>query len=325
MLEGNEFLSFSSESGYRLCKIKSKKVQEISGKSFSNLIQKEKEEEKEKEENVCFSCVWDINERNAYFLTSSNGFIQRKHLQNQQIERFEILFSKFSLNFKDYLIGEEREEERGREREEEGEEVGRHCSLHWDKMRLIPGRPGEVLFLLGITQSLYYSAFPGSSSSLCLLSSPSLSTSNLDDEFIGYTYGTPVTEILTHNGRITTLEVSSCGTMLATGDENGIIKLLMICRPQSLQHTLQKKSFQLEETINFQCQDLQLRNGIQIHIGPIFSIHWIAISTNNNNNNNWGGRNNTKTFYSQDTWLSPDCVKLSFYLVTGSNDGYIKM
>lgn len=141
---------------------------------------------------------------------------------------------------------------------------------HWDKMCLIPHRPGEALFLIGVSKTLYYSAFPGE----CSEQAKSPLTAYVKRRNPGFTYGTPVVEIAHHNSRITSVEVSPrTGHFLATGDEDGYVKVLMLIRPRHLFHTIESRN---TEELHFLLKSVNdQQQGIHMHNGPIFSMCWV--------------------------------------------------
>jgi hypothetical protein len=287
MLEGNESLAISTETGYRLCEAATPMKSSSPSPSY-------------------FSSRWCPNQRNRYYACLRNGYVHMVDTvsstdSEEKLQIFEILFRPFSSSLDKDI------------------DPGRHIPLHWDKMSLIPGRPGEVLFLLGITQSLFYSAFPRSGSPLA---------SPLTVSAPGYTFGTPVTEIARHEGRITALEVSSCGQMVATGDEHGFVKVLMICRPVALSHTIDTEtatlSHDLGEKINFECVDEELRaHGLRAHLGPIFSMNWINVSEEKRQSKAF--ERSLSSPESRTPWRYTDQETVSFLLVTGSNDRFIRL
>jgi hypothetical protein len=299
MLEGNETLAIATETAYRLCE---------SPKSWGDLCVSSSSP-------PSFSSTWCPNIKSRYYCCLTNGYlyyldtsvpsspspdiINPSSYPSPPEPLYEILFQSFSSLS-----------------EKATPETARHVSLHWDKMKLIPGRPGEVLFLLGITQTLYYSAFPGSSSPLA---------STLSRSSPGYAFGTPVIEIAHHDGRITSLEVSSCGQMLATGDEHGFVKLMMICRPEPLRHTIdQTLPRDTAEKLSFECIDEEVRaHGLRAHLGPIFSMAWLNISQATKQSQAF--ERSTSSPESRAPWLYSDTEKAYFYLVTGSNDRYVRV
>lgn len=294
MLEGNETLAIATETAYRLCE-SSRSWEDLSPSSSSP---------------PSFSATWCPNQKSRYYCCLNDGYLyyldttapsppssalaHHSSSPSSPHPLYEILFQSFS--------------------DKSTSETARHVSLHWDKMRLIPGRPGEVLFLLGITQSLYYSALPGSSSPLA---------SSISRSAPGYTFGTPVIEIAHHEGRITALEVSSCGQMLATGDEHGFVKLMMICRPNSLRHTI-ALPHDIAETLSFECIDDEIRtHGMRAHMGPIFSMVWVNITEGTKQYKAY--ERSMSTPESRAPWLYSDTEKVYYHLVTGSNDRYVRV
>jgi hypothetical protein len=180
---------------------------------------------------------------------------------------------------------------------------------HWDKMSLIPHRPGEVLFLIGVSKTLYYSAFPGECSSLA----KSPLTAYVKRRNPGFAYGTPVVEIMHHNARITTLEVlPKTGQFLATGDEDGYVKVIMLIRPKHLFHTIESRN---THELNFLFKSVkEQQNGIRMHNGPIFSICWVdSMSTEE------------KLFDEMKEALGNADDEQRQYLVSGSADRCVKV
>jgi hypothetical protein len=301
MLEGNEGLAIAAETGYRLCERPRRDTATPPSPSSSPSY---------------FSSRWCPNKKNRYYACLRNGYV---HMVDTEASSPSLAspspsthsgdaVSVYEILFRPFTSSPDREVE-----------SGRRIPLHWDKMSLIPGRPGEVFFLLGITQSLFYSAFPGSGSPLA---------SPLTVPAPGYTFGTPVTEIVRHEGRITALEVSSCGQMVATGDEHGFVKVMMICRPASLSHTIDTEaaalSHDLGEKINFECVDEELRaHGLRAHLGPIFSMSWINVSEEQKQSKAF--QRSLSSPESRAPWSYTDQEKTSFYLITGSNDRYVRV
>lgn len=292
MLEGDETFVVASETAYRLC------LAPISWKDLSP------------HSIPSFSAVWCPDQSfSSYYCCLRNGYVY--YLDTTSSHDCTIFNPEMTPPSYIYEVLFQSYTSEGHK----STDPPRRISLHWDKMRLIPGRPGEVLFLLGITQSLYYSAFPGTSSPL---------TSPIYPPTSGYTFGTPVIELVNHNGRITSLEVSSCGHMLATGDEHGYVKLMMISRPGSLKHTIQRSPHELGDKINFECFEEEVRvNVLRAHFGPVFSMCWINITEDYKQSKAY-----ERSMSSPDNrtpWMYTDGEKVYYYLVTGSNDRFVRM
>lgn len=186
----------------------------------------------------------------------------------------------------------------------------RPITQHWDKMCLIPHRPGEALFLIGVSKTLYYSAFPGECSELA----KSPLTAYVKRRNPGFTYGTPVVEIMHHNSRITSVEVSpKNGHFLATGDEDGYVKVLMLIRPKHLFHTIDSRN---TEEMNFLLKsNKEQQQGIRMHNGPIFSLCWVnAMNTSEK-----------KEIDEMKEALGSADDELKLYLVSGSADRCVKV
>lgn len=112
---------------------------------------------------------------------------------------------------------------------------------HFDKMSTIPGRPEEFVFLLGVTNLLYYSSLPprqkvDAPPSSYNYSNDAYSQVFLNDVFVmiltmlslQFIFGSPVIQISSHSCRITALSVCCNGKICATGDERGGICLLRL-------------------------------------------------------------------------------------------------
>ena len=148
-------------------------------------------------------------------------------------------------------------------------------SYHWDKIVTIPDRPDEIIFLLGVTKSLYYTALPGSTGPYP--EEPFLAKTTRYD-FSDYIYGTPVMELWTHNSRITSLSVSPFGQIAASGDENGNLKLLVLRLLDELSISL--KADQKKKRKNSPAAINTFRPEHKItqlaHSGPVFSMQWLT-------------------------------------------------
>jgi WD40 repeat protein len=255
MIDGDEIITIASETGYRLC-LREKNAEAPPSSNFS----------------VC----WCPNNPKCYYACTMDGYVNCTDTSKNSETGFEILFRKFSGTAEKII------------------DPGRRISLHWDKMCLIPKRPGDVLFLLGVAKCLFYSAFPGSLSPM---------SASVHSCCPGFTYGTPVMELLTHTSRITAVSVSPCGHIVATGDENGYIKMIILNRPDRLKHTINKRH---TEEINFAFEEEVLNGtGIRCHTGPIFSLEWMSPMS--------------------DEPYNPKSENLSFGLATGSSDRCVRM
>ena len=114
----------------------------------------------------------------------------------------------------------------------------KYINSHWDKMCTIPGRPDELIFVLGVSNQLLYTALPHQQhndsnknkdvNDVGESQSPFLAINTRADYADKYIYGTPVMQISDHTSRITSIAVSPFGHMIASGDEKGLVKILML-------------------------------------------------------------------------------------------------
>lgn len=190
-----------------------------------------------------FSAVWDPNSPSSYLQCAQDGYVY--YLSGEKRQKFEIQFRRFTSDVTSQM------------------EQGRRVPYHWDKVSLIPGRSGDILFLLGVSKTLLYTSLPGSSSIIANYSSE-LST--------GFTNGTPVVEVLSHHTRITCLAVSSHGELVVSGDEQGYIKILYIRRQDKDRRHRAKYDFAEAE---------DAERGVKTHQGPIFAMQWIDTTLDN--------------------------------------------
>lgn len=113
MIEGEEILLAAQETGYRLCTAINQKVKYNSFESI-------------------FSVSFDLNNSNRLFICLQDGTLKVFDLEENTLQRYNIIFKNFStipnnLDQNEKLI-----------------------NFHWDKIITIPGRPDEIIFLLGI-------------------------------------------------------------------------------------------------------------------------------------------------------------------------------
>jgi WD40 repeat protein len=150
-----------------------------------------------------FSSHWDPNESDCIYNCVQNGSFQRINVKTHEWKCYNILFRRFKTSYS------------GMSDDSDGKVVNHH----FDKMSLIPGRPGEFFFLLGISQTLMYSSIPGA---------PGLIARASRDDLPHFVYGAPVLEFYKHSARITSITTSMQGNLLATGDESGHVRISLI-------------------------------------------------------------------------------------------------
>jgi hypothetical protein len=298
MIDGDDIINIAVETGYRISVCDSA----TASKQWNNTFAVHK----------CPNSNANLNSNKKY-ICSQNGFIKiidteiekEKEKENENGIYYQVQFRKFSA-----IIPERRPSGLSSESVSNPVPEARAVTQHWDKMALIPHRPGEVLFLIGVSKTLFYSAFPGE----CSVLAKSPLTAHVKRRNVGFSYGTPVVEIAHHNVRITTVEVTpKTGQFLATGDEDGFVKVMMLIRPKHLFHTIESRSI---DNLNFQCKSLSVQqNGIRMHNGPIFSLIWIeSMSTVQ------AAHNELKEYLGDD-----EEDEQRQYLVSGSADRCVKV
>jgi hypothetical protein len=157
-----------------------------------------------------FLAQWDPNNSNQIFICHQNGTLQVLNKETNNSSYFHTFFRPFSANFT---------------------ENAKKIELHFDKFIALPNRPNEVIFLLGVSPTLYHTTLPAeynfypkenvmvqSSSSLVL----NTTVNNvLSGNYQQYIYGNPVLNANNHQSRITALAAMSNGDIIASGDERG--------------------------------------------------------------------------------------------------------
>lgn len=240
MIEGEEVLESAQETGYRLCVAPS----EDGGGDWSKI----------------FSAQWDPNSENRLYVCSQRGQLRAYDISTGDFRTYRVLFRKHSSDMSDIF------------------EDGRPIQYHWDKMLSIPERPDELVFLLGVSKNLMYTALPGT---VPYPSEPFISGTTRSD-FTGYIYGTPVMELWSHIARITSLSVSPTGQILASGDEQGNVKLLMlrlldqlIITQKGAKDAKKSNASQLPTFSNF-LPEYKITTRAHLH-GPVFAMQWLQM------------------------------------------------
>lgn len=183
-----------------------------------------------------FSVTVDPNDskRNRYLICTQSGRVHIINLKDQMVDAYRMIFC-----IPDQGLNTE----------------SREVAYHWDKVTFIPGRPDEVIFLLGISRTIMYS---------------SLSRSSPCD----------VVELSTHSSRITSIIASDDGQILASGDDRGILKLLFLKNLDKIyiKDPNRKEKIAKDKALPPHLSKVTSYNlSTNIHDGPIFSIQVILI------------------------------------------------
>lgn len=226
MLEGDEVLDVAQETGYRLCRMANEEV-----------------ERKKEERQMVFSVTWDLNNNRRMFMCMQDGQLKTidldvpqqyesnygrvvqspgapRQLDGTDFNGAECLVHDYGVRFRRFISPHEAPEQ------------DRPIQYHWDKIATIPGRPDELLFLLGISKSIMYTSLPAPIDNP-YPTKPLLSSITRGD-FTGFIYGTPVMQLCSHSSRVTSLATSPRGQLMASGDEHGHVRIIMLQLLQEL-------------------------------------------------------------------------------------------
>ena len=236
MLEADEIFDCAEETGYRLCAT-------ATSKSALKI----------------FSVAWDVNvSYNRLFICSQEGGLIVFDADTNETQSYAVIFRK-NVPLGDVSHEEEKE-----------------IHLHWDKLTTLPGRPSELIFLLGVSRTLMFTALPNTTTSE-YKKEPFLSSATRGGCF-GYIYGTPIMEISSHVARITSMSVSTNAHVLASGDEQGHIRLLLLRLLDNFSVYRQQQQRQKRFTSSSLFTPFQASYNIvssAAHDGPVFAVQWL--------------------------------------------------
>ena len=261
MIEAEEVFESTQETGYRLCS--------APGATSDKL----------------FASHWDSNNPDRLFLCTQDGGLSVVDTKRNVETNYRVLFRSYttadtagiqltSNPHATSLLQDEYPDMDTAHHQEHLEVPSKVVSYHWDKILTIPDRPDELIFLLGITKSLYYTALPGSSGPYP--EEPFLAQTTRYD-FSDYIYGTPVMELWTHDSRITSIAVSPFGHILSSGDEHGNVKLLVLQLLDELSITNKEKKKKQVNVPTFKEFIPEYKISLTAHKGSVFSMQWLPI------------------------------------------------
>lgn len=247
MIEGEEIFESAEETGYRLCR-------KISA-------------EPENGPELVFSATWDLNSPNRLHVCLQNGQLKVFDVDSHNCARFNLLFRRYTPVF---------------ENDSKTEKI---VDTHWDKMTTIPDRPDEIVFLLGISQKLKYTALPPPEDDP--YPERPLLASTARGDFPGFIFGSPVMEVASHPSRITSLCVSPAGHILASGDEFGNVRLLLLRLLDEISVFKQNERRRKKAAAATSFSKFLPTYNILVpaHEGPIFSMQWLPIMSCSESNN----------------------------------------
>ena len=230
MIEEDQLLQFAAETGFRFC----------CKEGWTN------------QHGLCedwyrtFSATWDPNDPTKLFVCSQNGQLRIIDILYGTFKEYHVLFRQFSSAT-----------------EGNGDDFGKVVQSHWDKIVLVPQRPGEIIFLLGVSKKLMYTAVPGFPNPYPANPMIARTTRGDSPDFL---YGTPILELASHSCRITALATSDDGHLSASGDEHGNVQLCVLFRQMAGKKTLSSSELKNSRVM------------LKPHGGPIFSIQWLPVT-----------------------------------------------
>jgi WD40 repeat protein len=289
MIEDEQLLEHAQETGFRLCSKEGWVTTDSNHDTWHNV----------------FSATWDPNDSNKLFVCSQNGQLRILDVSSGSSKEYHVLFRRFSPAF-----------------EGSAGDLGKPSDNHWDKMILVPNRPGEIIFMLGISKVIMYTAIPGFPHPYPANPMIARTTRGDSSEFI---YGTPILELSPHTCRVTALATTSNGHLFASGDEKGNMKISVLVRQggkcltsfTSERQSAAKSIAQSRDVHYGEHGDskvsLKPHGGPSGDSGPIFSIQWLPITI----------PIVSPTSSSSSTFS--EMVPLCYYVATGSSDRAVRV
>jgi hypothetical protein len=222
--------------------------------------------EKEEGSSSVFSAAWDSNPQ-FYRL-----FVCLQSGELKVIDFLESKSSSYQIRFQHYISNVA----------EIHKASDKLIKLHYDKFATIPGKESEFIFLLGVSNSILHTKLPDMISDDVL--------TNM--QWSSYHFGSPVLELASHTTRITSVSVSPNGKYLASGDESGNVKVLLLQTKTNMQQVLtdefqrinnqkQSDSSNIVQQVN-QIQRNTNKNYLlkydkteSLHNGPVFALQWL--------------------------------------------------
>jgi WD40 repeat protein len=191
-----------------------------------------------------FSAQWDPNNPRRLYICSQNGLLKVVDVESAEEKTYQVLFRAFSAS----IISS-------------GRADCKPLRYHWDKMSIVHGKPGEFFFLMGVSNTVCFSALPGSPSVLA-----SLTNADMPD----FVNGTPVLQVYSHASRVTSMASCPVADVFVSGDESGEVSIInFISDP-----TNKLKS---EWWSSPTATPNHTNPVIRAHNAPIFSLAWLSV------------------------------------------------
>lgn len=270
-MESDQIFDTAQETPYRLCltaclklshSINQENIDSIVAVDGNNQIQHEKD----------FLTCFDVNDSNKILKCTQDGHLRVIDLANYSMTQYSVAFQTFL----------DEDKKRTNKFQKCEENISKY---HWDKLELIPGRPNHFFFLLGVSKTILYTSLPTTLSTSTDTIHRDLHLSSTTREAAtlrgGFIYGSPVLELISHSTRVTSMKVSRDGKLLASGDENGILKLMSLHLLDYISESLSGLTASQQEEIaptpfHLGGEGARCKISRKIHDGPIFSLTFIA-------------------------------------------------
>jgi WD40 repeat protein len=191
-----------------------------------------------------FSAQWDPNNPRQLYVCSQNGLLKVVDVESAKEKTYQVLFRTFSASI---ISGSQTE--------------CKPLRYHWDKMSIVYGKPGEFFFLMGVSNTVYFSALPGSGSVLA-----SLTNADMPD----FVNGTPVLQIYSHASRVTAMASCPVAEVFVSGDESGELSVISFI-PDPANKLKSEWWSSPSATPN------HLNPLVRAHNAPIFSLVWLSV------------------------------------------------
>lgn len=179
-----------------------------------------------------FSASWDRCNRDTALVCHVNGVLRTEHMLARATHCYQLQFQSLELSGNSST-------------------PAKAVSTHWDKMSTIPGRPGELLLVLGVSRALLHTNLPPSSGAFAMNN---------------YVFGRPALQLWAHSARITSLNVSGDGALVCTGDEAGGLRLVQLSKLAGLIDGAPSRT--VDPSLGMQ--------HLQAHAGSVFSALWMS-------------------------------------------------
>lgn len=191
-----------------------------------------------------FSAQWDPNNPRQLYICSQNGLLKVVDVESSKEKTFQVLFRAFSASVITSGQGE-----------------CKPLRYHWDKMSIVHGKPGEFFFLMGVSNTVYFTALPGSPSSLA-----SLTNADMPD----FVNGSPILQIYSHTARVTAMASCPLAEVFVSGDESGRLHIINFIPDPT--NKLQSEWWSQPTATPSHTNPIA-----RPHNAPIFSLAWLPL------------------------------------------------